>query len=175
MLFLPNSDQHEAESIQIIEEVVKAEGRCKIVGWRDVPVDSEVVGRFARVTQPRIKQVFLEHTAGATGEELEREMFILRKVIEKAKNAKIKQDGVSPLSDFYICTLSSKTICYKVRLAKTLDGLFMCHALTANGSKHICILICCSAPSLKGFLLPQQTALSCACACAKYGAKLYVM
>ena len=57
MLFLPNDDEHEAEAIKILEEVVKAEGRCKIVGWRDVPVDPEVVGRFARVTQPRIKQV----------------------------------------------------------------------------------------------------------------------
>lgn len=114
MLFLPNDDKHEADAIQIIEEVVKAEGYCKIVGWRDVPVDSEVVGRFARVTQPRIKQVFLEHTQGATGDELEREMFILRKVIEKAKFAKIAKDGMSALSDFYICTMSSKTICYKV-------------------------------------------------------------
>ena len=111
---MPNDDKHEADAKQMIEETVKAEGRCKIVGWRDVPVDSEVVGRFARVTQPRIKQVFLEHTAGATGEELEREMFILRKVIEKAKFAKLKQDGMSALSDFYICTMSSKTICYKV-------------------------------------------------------------
>ena len=78
-----------------------------------MPVNPEVVGRFARVTQPRIKQVFLEHTKGATGDDLEREMFILRKVIEKAKNAKLAQDGLSALSDFYICTMSSKTICYK--------------------------------------------------------------
>ena len=116
MLFLPNDDKHEADAIQIIEEMVKAEGRCKIAGWRDVPVNSEVVGRFARVTQPRIKQVFLEHTKGAVGDELEREMFILRKVIEKAKNAKLAKDGLSALSDFYICTMSSKTICYKVSL-----------------------------------------------------------
>lgn len=116
MLFLPNDDEHEQQAIQIIEEVVKAEGRCKIVGWRDVPVDPEVVGRFARVTQPRIKQVFLEHTAGAKGEELEREMFILRKVIEKSKAAKLRE-GLDGLSDFYICTLSSKTIVYKVCLS----------------------------------------------------------
>ncbi|DBA68490.1 TPA: Ferredoxin-dependent glutamate synthase 1, chloroplastic/mitochondrial [Trebouxia sp. C0005] len=124
MLFMPNDDKHEADAKQIIEDTVKAEGRCKIVGWRDVPVDSEVVGRFARVTQPRIKQVFLEHTAGATGEELEREMFILRKVIEKAKFAKLKQDGMSPLSDFYICTMSSKTICYKGMLQSAALGMF---------------------------------------------------
>ena len=71
---------------------------------------------FARLHVLLFMQVFLEHTAGATGEELEREMFILRKVIEKAKFAKLKQDGMSPLSDFYICTMSSKTICYKVGL-----------------------------------------------------------
>ncbi|KAL3156941.1 hypothetical protein ABBQ38_001200 [Trebouxia sp. C0009 RCD-2024] len=124
MLFLPNDDKHEADAIQIIEEVVKAEGYCKIVGWRDVPVDSEVVGRFARVTQPRIKQVFLEHTQGATGDKLEREMFILRKVIEKAKFAKIAKDGVSALSDFYICTMSAKTICYKGMLQSAALGQF---------------------------------------------------
>ena len=55
----------------------------------------------------------MEHTAGAKGEELEREMFILRKVIEKAKAAKLA-DGLDGLSDFYICTMSSKTIVYKV-------------------------------------------------------------
>jgi len=71
---------------------------------------------FAHLHVCSFMQVFLEHTAGATGEELEREMFILRKVIEKAKFAKLKQDGMSPLSDFYICTMSSKTICYKVGL-----------------------------------------------------------
>ncbi len=71
---------------------------------------------FAHLRVCSMMQVFLEHTAGATGEELEREMFILRKVIEKAKFDKLKQDGMSPLSDFYICTMSSKTICYKVGL-----------------------------------------------------------
>lgn len=60
-------------------------------------------------------QVFLEHTKGAKGEELEREMFILRKVIEKAKAAKLRE-GLDGLSDFYIVTMSSKTIVYKVQL-----------------------------------------------------------
>ena len=123
MLFLPNDDKHEADAKQIIEDVVKAEGRCKIVAWRDVPVDPEVVGKFARVTQPRIKQVFLEHTGGAEGDELEREMFILRKVIEKAKAAKLADDKMSGLSDFYICTMSAKTICYKVGLEQAVTCL----------------------------------------------------
>lgn len=57
MVFLPNDDELEAVSRQILEDVVAAEGRCHIVGWRKVPVDREVVGRLARVTEPRIWQV----------------------------------------------------------------------------------------------------------------------
>ena len=145
MLFLPNDDEHEAAAIRIIEEVVKAEGYCKVVGWRDVPVDPEVVGRFARVTQPRIKQVFLEHTQGATGDELEREMFILRKVIEKAKFAKIANDGESALSDFYICTMSSKTICYKASTSHRSANLF-CHCPKLIAIVPVCCILLCHLP-----------------------------
>ena len=67
MLFLPNDDKLASEACQIIEDVVKREGHCKLVGWREVPVDHAVVGRFAKVTQPRIKQVFVEHKDGLTG------------------------------------------------------------------------------------------------------------
>ena len=67
MLFLPNDDKLAAEACQIIEDVVKREGHCKLVGWREVPVDHAGVGRFAKVTQPRIKQVFVEHKDGLTG------------------------------------------------------------------------------------------------------------
>ena len=57
MLFLPNDDKLAAQSKQIVEDVVKAEGRCRVVGWRDVPVDHSVVGRMARATEPRIVNV----------------------------------------------------------------------------------------------------------------------
>lgn len=57
MLFLPNDDKLAALAKQIVEDVVKAEGRCHIVGWRDVPVVKEVVGPLAKATEPRIVQV----------------------------------------------------------------------------------------------------------------------
>lgn len=69
MLFLPNDDKLEAQSKQIIEDVVAREGHCKLVGFRDVPVDSDVVGRLAKVTQPRICQVFLQHKDGLSGQQ----------------------------------------------------------------------------------------------------------
>lgn len=56
MLFLPDDDKLAALSKTIVEDVVKAEGRCHIVGWRDVPVVKEVVGPLAAAVQPRIVQ-----------------------------------------------------------------------------------------------------------------------
>lgn len=59
MVFLPNDDKLAEESIDIIKHVVKSEGRCKIKAWRDVPVNKEVVGRLAKLTEPRIVQAIL--------------------------------------------------------------------------------------------------------------------
>lgn len=56
MVFFPNDDKSEAEGKAIYEEVIAEEG-MKLVGWRSVPVAHEVVGRFAKATQPRIAQV----------------------------------------------------------------------------------------------------------------------
>jgi len=56
------------------------------------------------------EQVFIEHQEGATGANLERELFIIRKLIEREKAA--LGDAAD---DFYICSLSNRTIVYKVR------------------------------------------------------------
>lgn len=57
----------------------------QVVAWRDVPVDVSVVGPIALKTMPRIRQVFIESNSGLTGDELERELFIVRKLMEKEK------------------------------------------------------------------------------------------
>jgi glutamate synthase domain-containing protein 1 len=56
MMFMPNDDALEAQAKAIAEEVVAAEG-LGLIGWRQVPIAPEVVGRFAKATQPRIWQV----------------------------------------------------------------------------------------------------------------------
>lgn len=55
------------------------------MGWRDVPVDLAAVGPVALKTMPRIRQVFIESAEGLTGDALERELFIVRKLMEKEK------------------------------------------------------------------------------------------
>ena len=55
-----------------------------IYGWRQVPVDTSVIGEKANATRPEIEQIMLSPTARAwTSEALERELFICRRRIEK--------------------------------------------------------------------------------------------
>jgi glutamate synthase (ferredoxin) len=66
-------------------------------------------------------QVLIEQQEGVTGDALEREMFILRKLIEREKAERMSavvadedpKEGPDA-ADFYICTLSNKVIVYKV-------------------------------------------------------------
>jgi glutamate synthase (ferredoxin) len=57
MLFLPKDEKLADLAKKVVADVVKQEGHCRIVGWRDVPVVHEVVGRMARDAEPRIAQV----------------------------------------------------------------------------------------------------------------------
>ncbi len=59
MIFTPNDDKIEAECKAIYEAVLQKEG-LTLLGWRQVPVAHEVVGRFAKATQPRIWQLLVQ-------------------------------------------------------------------------------------------------------------------
>ncbi|EFN57991.1 hypothetical protein CHLNCDRAFT_142154 [Chlorella variabilis] len=119
MMFIPNDDALEARCKEIFEKVAKDEN-FKVVAWREVPVDVSAVGPIALKTMPRMRQVFIESQAGLTGDELERELFIVRKLMEKEKAAALGEDHW----DFYACTLSSRTIVYKGMLNSSAVGRF---------------------------------------------------
>ncbi|KAF5828828.1 hypothetical protein DUNSADRAFT_16998 [Dunaliella salina] len=120
MIFMPNDDALEAQSKAIYEANIAKEG-MQLLGWRQVPVKHEVVGRFAKATQPRVWQVMVGGKPGVVGDELERELFVLRKAVEAEKDAKLPADKAS---DFYTCSLSNRTIIYKGMLRSVVVGQF---------------------------------------------------
>ena len=81
------------------EELAKEE-KLAVIGWRDVPINPSVLGDLARDAMPLIRQVFVSATDGATGMDLERRAYRLRKRSERKLGA-------------YHPSLSSKTIVYK--------------------------------------------------------------
>ena len=81
------------------EELAKEE-KLAVLGWREVPINPSVLGDLARAAMPTIRQVFVYAPDGATGMDLERRAFRLRKRSERKLGA-------------YHPSLSSRTIVYK--------------------------------------------------------------
>ncbi len=86
-----------------LEGCLRAQGFA-VLGWREVPVRTEVLGAIARSTLPRIKQVLVREAGGAEGE-IERRLYLARKSFER--------QVVAGEVKGYVCSLSSEVIVYK--------------------------------------------------------------
>jgi len=106
MIFLPHDNAYaQARAKAIIEEVLEARGLF-LFGWREVPININVLGEKAASTLPRMEQVLVGKPEGISAEDFERRMFLCRNEIEKrAAEDKIRH--------FYIPSFSSKIINYK--------------------------------------------------------------
>jgi glutamate synthase (NADPH/NADH) large chain len=126
MLFLPTADAARAECERLVERAI-AEAGHTVLGWRTVPVDNSELGPTAVRSQPMIRQVFLARgprVNGANGAEFERELYIARREAKKLIIAST-QLSAEDKPQFYICSLSWKTIVYKGMLtAEQLDTFF---------------------------------------------------
>ena len=120
MIFIPDDDSVEQQAKAIYEKVADAEG-FNVIGWRDVPIDVTHVGAIAKANMPRFRQIMIESKAGLTGKELERALFIVRKLVEREIDATFDADTAF---DFATCTLSNQTIVYKGMLNSASVGPF---------------------------------------------------
>ncbi|MBG1271431.1 glutamate synthase large subunit [Nostoc sp. WHI] len=114
MIFLPQ-DQEAAQKARKTVEQVAAEEKLIVLGWRVVPVQADLLGVQARENQPQIEQVLLA-SVDKSGDELERQLYITRRRISKVAN------NIS--EEFYICSLSSRTIVYKGMVRSAVLGNF---------------------------------------------------
>lgn len=101
----------------ILESALNHYG-IKLLGWRDVPTSNDCLGKIALEAEPSIRQIFVD-ASGLEGELLEQRLYIARKRAEKLVRKQFGQEG----EDFYVASLSAKTICYK--------GMFMAWQLFA--------------------------------------------
>ncbi|WP_438334040.1 glutamate synthase large subunit [Edwardsiella tarda] len=102
MLFLSRDTEQARDAQRIVEEELQNE-TLSIVGWREVPVNQEVLGEIALSSMPRIEQIFINAPAGWRPRDLERRLFIARRRIEKRIHD----------PDFYVCSLSNLVTIYK--------------------------------------------------------------
>lgn len=114
-LFLSAKDDVRKDEIEVVENILK-DKKIKILFWRDVPFNADHLGKTALEAMPKIVQLFIEKPEDIEcNKEYERELYILRRNIEKAVN----NDERFKNETFYIASLSSKTIVYKGMLLST--------------------------------------------------------
>ncbi|ADQ13981.1 glutamate synthase large subunit [Halanaerobium hydrogeniformans] len=107
LVFLPREEEKRNVIVKIIEDITADEGQ-KVLGWRDVPVDSSEIGNSAREVMPYFKQLFIKRSAEIkAGIDFERKLYLIRKRLEKKiRNSEYK-------GELYIASLSSRTLVYK--------------------------------------------------------------
>lgn len=91
-------------------EGVVAEEEQSVLGWRDVPVKSEILGKDSRACEPLMKQIFIGRSEDIDDDQdFERKLYVIRR---RASDA-IRYSGLDGGDFFYSATLSARTIVYK--------------------------------------------------------------
>lgn len=110
LLFLPKDDKLQDVVLSILIEEIEKEG-LNLMHLRKVPVNSSILGADAHSTEPDVRQLFI---TGCTDQTLlEKKLYLVRKRVEK----KIQQTDAVIKQDFYIVSLSTRSIIYKGMLS----------------------------------------------------------
>ena len=116
MVFLPRTDLDAQERCRCIVEAEIIPLGYRIVGWRQVPVNIDIIGEKANASRPEIEQVIVADPEGRDEATFERDLYLIRRRIEKkAAEARI--------ADLYFCSFSSRSLIYK--------GMFLAEQVTA--------------------------------------------
>ncbi|QPM91567.1 glutamate synthase large subunit [Pseudooceanicola algae] len=105
-VFLPRTDFGAQETCRTIVEAEVLRMGYYIYGWRHVPVEIDCLGEKANATRPEIEQILISNSKGVDEETFERELYVIRRRIEKAALAK-------NVGGLYIASLSCRSIIYK--------------------------------------------------------------
>ncbi|KAH9621061.1 hypothetical protein KSS87_011842 [Heliosperma pusillum] len=117
MVFLPRDDALAEEAKKVVLDIFAQEG-IEVLGWRSVPTTVSVVGRNAKETMPNIQQLFVRVVREENIDDIERELYICRKLIERAASSE------TWANELYFCSLSNQTIIYKGMLRSEVLGMF---------------------------------------------------
>jgi glutamate synthase (NADPH/NADH) large chain len=105
-VFLPRTNFGAQEICRTIVESEVLEMGYDIYGWRHVPVEVSCLGDKANATRPEIEQILISNSKGVDEVTFERELYVIRRRIEKAATA-------AGISELYLASLSCRSIIYK--------------------------------------------------------------
>jgi len=118
MVFLPRTDLGAQETCRVIVETEIINHGYSIYGWRQVPVNTAVIGEKANAARPEIEQIMIANDLGVDDDRFELDLYLIRRAIE----ARVLEVHIT---EFYICSLSCRSIIYKgMFLAEQIDNFY---------------------------------------------------
>ena len=115
VFFLPREDAAAAKSVQEAAVSYATKRGIKVLGWREVPVNPDELGKLAVLSQPNIQHLLLEKPQDWANDHFERQLYLVRRSLERE---------FAEVPNLYIPTLSSRLISYKgTRDARHSAGL----------------------------------------------------
>jgi len=121
MVFLPKEHASRMACEQEMERAIKAEGQV-FLGWRDVPVDRDMpMSPTVREKEPILRQVFIGRGNDVIVQDaLERKLYVIRKTASAAiQNLQLKHSH-----EYYVPSMSSRTVIYKGLLLADQVGTY---------------------------------------------------
>jgi glutamate synthase (NADPH/NADH) large chain len=113
MCFLPRDEAASAVAMDRLEHFIQLEGQ-RIVGWRDVPVDLDAIGKSAKASMPVIRQAVIARGPAVRDQDaFERKLLSIRKQTQNPLADLAQRKALPALRDFYIASMSSRTLVYK--------------------------------------------------------------
>lgn len=112
MVFFPRNKKVMNACREVLRKNIQLLG-MELIGWRPVPVDHSIPGPGAAEVEPVIEQVFVKPKEESIEQDaFERKLFVLRNFTTHSITREVKGSN----KEFYIPSLSSKTIIYKGQL-----------------------------------------------------------
>jgi glutamate synthase (ferredoxin) len=109
MVFLPSDREDRRKCERLFERMVKEEGQ-EVLGWRSVPTDNFHLGPSAKGREPFIRQIFIGRSSDLQDDlDFERKLYVIRRWVTNF----IRYNGTGSREEFYVPSLSAKTIIYK--------------------------------------------------------------
>ncbi|HKK43271.1 MAG TPA: glutamate synthase large subunit [Bacteroidales bacterium] len=115
IIFLPQDSKEAEKCLAIFTDIIEEEG-VDVIGFRDVPRNSSIIGEISRSAEPGMTQILLG--ADIPQDDLERRLYIIRKRTEN----RIRNSDITQKNFFYIPSLSTKVLIYKGMLTSEQLG-----------------------------------------------------
>ena len=124
MCFLPQDESARDFIVGIFEKFIAKEGQ-RLIGWRDVPVNTDGLGKAVLEQMPVIRQCFVARGEACEDQEaFERKILAIRKQTQNPLAALAEKHGLPGLTELYMPSFSSRTVVYKGLLLATQVGGF---------------------------------------------------